>query len=164
MTNQVTEARFDQACANLSRFMLMQAARVAKHVGFSYVEAPDAECPSSLRGIQAEWHDCQVNCHAFPISDAGNDTSIYGHAGNVAFRFWHDFVHHDLSLTTKLEDELKATEVHAKAVGRAFGSNSLECRIMRADVAGQASYYFKTGEFVRDQRAFVLDLLQTGAY
>lgn len=160
----VDSRHFDQACARLAGFMFERAAAESKHWGISYIEADDGICPSSLRGIQAEMHHCLANCLPFPISNAGNDSSIYGHAANVAFRFWHDMIHFQHRLTTKLEDEIEASWIHAQAVGQRFGQGSLKQRIMRADVEGQARYYFENGNFVTDQRTFVLSQIMAGKY
>jgi hypothetical protein len=158
----MNQYQFDTACQNLARFMHEQAARVTRLIGISYRDADECEVPSNGVMIRMKFDHCIKTCTAFPISREGNESAVYGAAANLAFRFWHDYLHYAHRLGVGLRDELKLAAMHRDAVAKRFGADSLEARIMYADVAGQALYFANRGEFIKDQRAFDMSLARLG--
>jgi hypothetical protein len=91
------------------------------------------------------------------ISPANSGATIYGHAGNMAFRTMHDLGHLMYRLEFTLADEvLLATNqwldlkvyIPAEFVGVCHD-------LYFADTVKQSLYCDRTGEFPRDQIAFV---------
>lgn len=158
----MTQYQFDVACGNLARFMHEQAAQVSRLIGISYQDADESEVPSTGSKIRDTFVQCIREVRPFPISREGNETAIYGAAANLAFRFWHDYLHYAHGLGVGLSSELKLAALHRDAVAKRFGADSLEARIMYADVAGQALYYAHEGEFVEDQRKFDFGVVYCG--
>lgn len=162
---KITMHAFDTACMNLARFMHRKAAEISKDIGISYVEVPAEQCPDNGKQIARKFAECRRECKPFPVYEGGSDDTIYGDkSANYAFRFWHDWLHAAHGCTTGLADELKLAAIHSREVAQVFGAGSLESRIMFADVAAQARYYFNTGAFVTNQRGFVYSVIAAGEY
>lgn len=164
--NQVpTMAEFNTACHNLSLFMYRKAAAITKHVGISYDVVPDGKCPENGKQIRAMFDECRKACKPFPVYAGGSENTIYDSAAaNHAFRFWHDYIHYAHNLTIKPADELKAAEWHKQGVAAVFGADSLEARIMFADVAAQVLFYANTGKFVENQKGFIFHCVTEGGF
>lgn len=163
----LTRHAFDQACSNLARFMHIKAAQVARHVGISYDVVPAEQCPSNGREIKAKFEECRRACKPFPVYDGGSENTIYSASdasANYAFRFWHDYLHFAHNCTTGAADELKLAALHRAAVADVFGPDSLEARIMFADVAAQVHFFFNTGNFVQNQVGFIFAALASGEF
>lgn len=158
----MNQYQFDTACSNLARFMFEQAARVTRLIGISYRDADECEVPSNGVMIRMKFDHCIKTCQAFPISREGNESAVYGAAANMAFRFWHDYLHFVHRLGVGLQDELKLAAIHREVVAQRFGADSLEARIMYADVAGQALHYALSKKFVEDQRGFDYNMVRLG--
>lgn len=158
----MNQYQFDVACGNLARFMFEQAAQVSRLIGISYQDADESEVPSLGYQIRETFERCIREVRPFPISRQGNESAIYGAAANLAFRFWHDYLHYVHGLGVGLSSELKLAALHRDAVAKRFGADSLEARIMYADVAGQALYYANTKKFIEDQRRFDFELARLG--
>lgn len=166
MKNQKpTIAEFDRACHNLSLFMFRKAEQIYRHTGISYDVVTAGQCPENGKQIKAVFEQCRKACKPFPVYDGGSENTIYDSpAANHAFRFWHDYLHYAHNLTIKAADELKAAELHREGVAAVFGADSLEARIMFADVAGQVLYYANTGKFVDNQRGFIFQCVTEGGF
>ena len=93
------------------------------------------------------------------ISPYGSETAVFPLHVNLAFRAWHDSIHLKVCADFSLAGESKACEAQIEDLYKAttnralrrFGSKILECEIVL-----QAEYFFKTGMFVADQKAFTL--------
>ena len=82
---------------------------------------------------------------------------------NILFRAWHDSIHLESNLKFTLEDETKTALEHLRQVTLCLGSMGYNSHVIKqvqtilwADTALQVSYYYKQGQFVTDQRQFVL--------
>lgn len=153
---------FDTACKNLAYYMHQRAQAVTRETGISYIDADECEVPSTGRGIVNTFAWCIDRKRPFPISREGNDTAVYGAPANLAFRFWHDYLHYSRREGVGLLSELRIARIHREAAESAFGKGSLEARILYADVAAQALHYAASGKFVEDQRSFLMDMVRLG--
>lgn len=137
-----------KASSNLESFVLNQAPR----------HHPACDAPDSYAGLVA-WNDAAKVGDSMPVYDGGSHNTIYSHARyNYAFRAWHDRIHINLGLKFTLVDEIKVSNEHARQMAShrvMFGLSTEDSKAMRADVAGQVMYYYKYGEYVRDQALFV---------
>ena len=90
-----------------------------------------------------------------------SNTAIYGIAGNVTFRVFHDFGHliYNKEFTTRDEVELAKIQwqdikLHIEPEWR-----ELVNVVYTADTVEQSQYEAEHGKFPEDQKAFVLDRL-----
>lgn len=86
------------------------------------------------------------------VWNGASTEAIYGPAGNVAFRAWHDSLHLRHTLTFSASDEYHVADIQAAQSGR-LG------RYIYADTAGQVAYYERWGRFPTRQIAYVLAFL-----
>lgn len=96
------------------------------------------------------------------ISPANSGATIYGHAGNMAFRTMHDLGHIIYGLQFTLADEvLLAGNQWLDLKGYLPPEFVGVCHdLYFADTVCQSLYCDKTGEFPRDQVAFVRHSMQ----
>jgi hypothetical protein len=103
-----------------------------------------------------------------PVYDGGSDKTIYSHARyNYAFRAWHDKVHLELDAGFGKLDEIRVCNEQVRQARARFVMLALseeDIRAVIADVAGQVLYYYKHGEFVKDQALFVGACLEDGIF
>ena len=92
------------------------------------------------------------------VTDKHSDTSIYGVAGNLAFRFFHDFGHirYGAEFTTQSEVWLAARQWEDLVKYLPAEWRTVCCVVYTADTVKQSLYEAKTGQFPADQKAFVL--------
>ena len=98
------------------------------------------------------------------VWSGGSQASIYGDPGvNYAFRAWHDWCHcvgnHDFTLG----GEAAACEMQCAQLITRFGDNAVTrrwCRILRAEIIGQALYFERYQRFPDDQYGFVVAYLR----
>lgn len=151
---EITWHEFNNACRNLGRYVEMKAATIAREIGISYAESES--CPTTGREISATFEQCRRAVKPFPVYSGGCANTIYPIAAdNLAFRFWHDFLHWRHGATIKTADEIRLAKIHARQVGQHFGRDSIEARVIYADIAGQVEYYASAGEYLKDQKGFV---------
>jgi hypothetical protein len=150
----MTDHEFELARANLTRFVIGKAHRLARDLGFGYEEREVA--PSCFEDIQAAYLLSMRTRAPFPIWNGACDNVIYtNREGNYAFRFWHDITHASLALATTLEDEVSVGEIQTQCVDNYFGQGSNEGKLMWADTVGQSQYCAEHGYFPEDQLKFV---------
>lgn len=93
-----------------------------------------------------------------PIANYGCDTSIYTEEVNIKFRFWHDVLHLENNKSFSRLGEHSVADLHIqKAVE--LGLSELAIKILTVDTKMQVDYFFETGDFVSNQKDFVLSNL-----
>lgn len=137
----------------------------ASHPVFDTVLVADNGAPSTLAGLREV-----IKTGLLPVERSHCETSIYGVAGNLVFRGWHDSIHLAFDLGMCLADEIEVAligwEEIRDTVRRALpGLTNFNFvkRVYFADTVGQSIYYNDNGCFVADQTKFVLDYVRTGA-
>jgi hypothetical protein len=124
-----------------------------------------ANTPSTFETLKAHLDAGQ----RLAVWSGGSHATIYDDPSvNYAFRAWHDWCHwrgdHDFTLA----GEMSACEMQCDQLVMRFGDSPttrLWCRIVRAEIIGQALFFDRHGRFPGDQRAFVESYLRnpTGA-
>lgn len=146
----------------LTDFVVEQADRTARTVGFSW--KPTADAPSRFPELRAAFEVSDRTGDPLPISSENNESLIYlTAAANVAFRFWHDVNHVSQNLTFELVDELELGLWHLSVLeAEGFSANSMPWRMLHADLIGQAQLMALTRRFPLDQQRFVNSCLVDG--
>lgn len=94
------------------------------------------------------------------ISNTNCEGTIFGDANiNVLFRVWHDAIHIELNEDF---DYMSEARVCFKQIAELPEDWHFEKQLLQIEIIGQASYHAKTGNFVDDQRAFTIKVLETG--
>ena len=122
----------------------------------------------------ADWHALKVwyelwnirlangECYVIPVFDGGCEDTIYSSPRvNHAFRAWHDSLHLILDEDFSLHGEREVAARHVLAAERA-GLSWRDKEMLWADTYGQRAYYQQTGEYVKDQAAFVGACMEMG--
>jgi len=145
---------FDGARANLRRFVQILADASARMVGFGWRGDPDA--PTDYRSLLHAYATSQFTGTPLPVSDEHMERTIYvDHAGNLAFRFWHDVTHLRLGLGFDLDGEIEVSRAHLDILAATgFPPGSLEYELLHADTLGQTLCGAATGRFPADQICF----------
>jgi hypothetical protein len=145
---------FDGARANLRRFVLIMADASAQMVGFGWRGDPDA--PADYRGLLHAYARSQFSAAPLPVSDEHMERTIYvDHAGNLAFRFWHDITHLRLGHGFDLDGEIEVSRAHLAVLeAGGFPPGTLEYELLHADTLGQTLCGAATGRFPADQICF----------
>ena len=98
---------------------------------------------------------------ALPVFNGGNDKTIWSNPSvNLALRAWHDALHVTKNADFSLHGEAVVAWAQVEQLHQWFkGAPWLAdlSYILLAEVVGQAEEYWKTGEFVDDQRGFMLE-------
>jgi hypothetical protein len=96
-----------------------------------------------------------------------SEQSIFGQASvNHAFRAWHDYVHvlYDLPFTKAGEHRvMRIQQTHVDTLGGfefTPEEKNLFYKLLECEVDGQLEHLIKTGEFVKDQRAFATTYME----
>lgn len=93
------------------------------------------------------------------ISNKHNDTSIYGAAGNIAFRTMHDIGHMVHGLTFSLADEISLAMVQWPMIRKHIHKTEFVevCRdLYMADTVMMSLYNERYGAFPCDQTEFIM--------
>ncbi|WYW04449.1 hypothetical protein Mudajogi_00004 [Pseudomonas phage vB_PpuP-Mudajogi] len=95
------------------------------------------------------------------VSPEHSETSIYGVAGNITFRVFHDYGHlvYGKEFETAQEVELARIQWHDLKVYIPTEWVGICHTVYFADTAEQSKYESETGKFPDDQRSFVLGFL-----
>jgi len=159
----VNEYTMNKAGAELGRWMIQRAARLARDVGFSYEPAGDA--PETYEAVLAAVRRSQCERVPFPVWAGGSDATIYGSAeANYAFRYWHDMAHIASTGDFTVAGELAAVRMQLTELARTFGTDSIEYALFVADTLGQVWFHERTeGGFVQDQKSWVFAVVQAHA-
>lgn len=132
---------------------VMQMAMHLMPCGWDVV--PESEAPDTLDKLI----DLVAKTGRIAVSDAHSEHTIFADpAYNYAFRAWHDWTHWRYRAPFTLEGERDTAAHQIIDIGRIFGygqSFKKFAELIAAEVAGQAEYFEKWGEFPQDQVAFV---------
>lgn len=118
-----------------------------------------AEAPDSLLGIVAH---VKATGRMLVWNGASSRTIFADPETNYAFRAWHDWCHWRGNLPFTLEGERQAAAMQMDHVRTLFGDGPIArrfCRLIEAEVIGQAECYARTGGYPLDQRAFTVSYL-----
>ncbi len=104
------------------------------------------------------------------VSSAHCDNTIYSDPSiNVALRAWHDFIHVTKGYKFTREGEAAVCKEQQKQAVHylsKIGVSIKECvfvsKCLRIELTEQLEYYCKMGEWVKDQKQFMLDHLEYG--
>lgn len=104
----------------------------------------------------------QAACGFLKVSTEHNATSIYGAAGNLTFRVFHDYGHllYDAEFTTEQEVSLALTQWRDLVRYIPQEWQGVCYVVYRADTVEQSAFEAKTGEFPEDQKGFVMGFLK----
>ncbi|QDB70978.1 hypothetical protein bb8_p03 [Bordetella phage vB_BbrP_BB8] len=154
----INDYLIDKARAELTLYMILEAHRLQKELGFGYVESDTA--PGKFNLLKAAFAHSLRTCEPLPVYAGGSDNTIYtSKEGNWAFRFCHDVAHVLLNAGFGSADEAKVSKYQADRVAKHFGKGSLEHRLFVADTLGQVAYYAVHNDFPENQLAFVRSML-----
>lgn len=152
--------------ANANRFILARAACLLVNAYRDCITEYRALLPLDL-SISKDAPDTFAKLQAgaasgqLVVSPEHSETAIYGAAGNITFRVFHDYGHilYGKEFVTEQECELARIQwvdlkVHLPAEWHDI------CHVVYfADTCEQSKYEARTGQFPADQRAFVLEIL-----
>lgn len=149
----------DKARNSLTIFMIHEAEKLRRNLGFGYVESADA--PNDYEGLRAAWDVSMRTKAALPVYNGGSERTIYTMSeGNYAFRFVHDAAHVMLQANFSPAGEARVFQYLGNKVKKAFGADSMEYKLYAADTIGQVAYYAVHRDYVGDQLAFARAMLQ----
>ncbi|CBZ41975.1 hypothetical protein PsPphi15_gp02 [Pseudomonas phage phi15] len=113
-----------------------------------------ADAPCTYEALRLEYERDRV----LRVTDAFSSTAIYGIAGNVTFRVFHDCGHllYDAEFTTEQEVSLAKTQWLDIAPVIEPEWRSICKVVYMADTVEQSLYEARTGKFPDDQKGFVL--------
>lgn len=157
---QLNDYVINKARANLEHYVIAKAHRIAKDLGFSYIECENA--PNSYDELEQAFKHSMATKAPLPVFDGASENTIYlSKEGNWSFRFWHDVIHVSNGYQLTLEDEIKCSSIQCDEVSRYFGDHSLESKLFIADTIGQSVYaHLHNGAFPENQLAFVKSLIK----
>jgi hypothetical protein len=90
-----------------------------------------------------------------PIWTGESDNTIYqDETVNWAFRAIHDMTHIETGLGFTVEQEVELGRIQAARI-----DSDLLAKLFHIEIAGQAEYYLKTGQFVENQIRFTMKQL-----
>lgn len=108
----------------------------------------DGSGPKSLDELRAM---ASSGATRFPVNTDGSDQTVFTDPTvNLLFRAWHDIGHLVLNQPFTREGE------RAVAAWQMSYLKGIDKQIMWSDIVDQYDYYAEHGEFVKDQRAFVI--------
>jgi hypothetical protein len=144
----------------LGSFLIRHSHHIGRVLGFSY--EPCEIAPDTLQLVKNEYRECLMQRRAFRVWSGGSDATVYNcPEANYAFRFWHDITHAQNNTAFDCFGEWKTARIQLRAVARAFGADSIESLVFKADTLGQTAYAQLTdGGFVTDQKGFVVYVAQ----
>ena len=97
------------------------------------------------------------------VWDGASDATIFGDdETNFAFRAWHDWCHLFGGFTFDLAGETLAMQMQQRHIRTLYGNGAQTdrwCKLLEAEIVGQARYHAATGAFPADQVAFTRQYL-----
>lgn len=116
--------------------------------------APDA--PESFEALQAE---ARNGC--LRVTEAFSNTSIYGIAGNVTFRIFHDYGHILLGKKFTTQEEIELAQIQWGDLKQFLSKDWIKiCEVVYfADTLEQSRFEAETGNFPANQKTFVMNFL-----
>ena len=154
----LSHEKFNQARANLSGFVLNQAAIIQNATGLYYEGAENA--PNSYNEVLNEFNQAKQNGGRVRVYSGACENTIYTAAPvNLAFRFWHDYLHYKNEFDFSRTGEELTAFIHCGQVAARFGLGSIEYQLIQADTFGQVEYFWDVGGFVENQLNFAAQKL-----
>jgi hypothetical protein len=114
------------------------------------------DAPSSYAGLKANARQGILS-----VTSAHSDTSIYGVAGNVTFRTFHDYGHLLYARQFIVDDEIFLAQTQWLDLKKYIPAEWVSvCHVVYfADTCEQSRFEAKTGAFPVDQKTFCLGFL-----
>lgn len=116
-------------------------------------------------GTLHELNDQVMSTGRMLVWDGASDKTIFADPEvNYAFRAWHDFHHYRSQLGFDLAGEAAVAELQKRDIFKVYGATAEArefARLIDAEVVAQTAFADHTGSFPADQRAFVVEFLQT---
>ena len=119
--------------------------------------------PSTYKGMR-QYRD---DFGQFLVYSGGNH-GFLGEDYNIKFRALHDAMHYENELTFYFDHEIVLSDMTAlefhnivAKLGYGYRDCVLVEKIIRAEIEGQIEYYRENGEYVKDQRAFIVACLES---
>jgi hypothetical protein len=131
----------------------------------SLVKALNQEVLNQARGLEYIVKDVAPSTEAglfnqpsLVVWAGASENTIYKDAQvNWAFRAVHDALHLKTRLGFTPQEEIEMGRIQASKIG-----SDLIAKLFYIEIAGQAEFYLKTGQFVQDQVKFTMDQLKAG--
>ncbi len=139
---------------NLGRFVRDRADLIVEKEGFGFVAQSDA--PGTYPQLRAAYAHSKSTGDPLPVSSLHQEDTIFLEPNdNACYRFWHDMTHCELGLSFDLADEWELALVHLRILAAAgLGPETLEYRLLRADLLGQIILLAITGRYPWNQGVF----------
>lgn len=154
----LSHEKFNTARANLSAFVLDQAAIIQNATGLYYEGAENA--PNSYDEVLKEFNQAGQNGGRIRVYSGSCENTIYTAAPvNLAFRFWHDYLHFKNKFDFSRTGEELTALIHCGQVAARFGLGSVEYLLMQVDTFGQVAHFWDVGGFVDNQLNFAAQKL-----
>lgn len=123
---------------------------------------PVADAPNSYKSMRKSYDDFGL----FLVYNGGCH-GLLGQEYNIKFRALHDFMHYTYNITFKFDDERRLSDItraEFKEVAERLEASEFDKylldKIIAAEIEGQIDYYQLTGEYVEDQKEFILSKLK----
>ena len=141
----------------------------------SFIDSKISEVSYKVVGNAPEKYSDMVRLYNdtgyFHINGESSNLTIHTNPKyNIKFRAIHDKMHYDFKLDFKFNSEIllsKITEcvLFAWAHDQGYAVHDIDnaCKIVDAEINGQIKYYQENGDFVKNQREFVLNYLSIKA-
>lgn len=152
LSQQVTIDRILEAYTRAVKHAALAVLAVLDENGFIGID-PRSDAPSTYKELANFWTQPE-RPKLFPVYSGGCENTVYDHEPmvNLLFRAWHDIEHCKLGVDFSMQGERTVGIRQADRLDSAINK-----RIMLADTVGQRAYYESHGEYVPNQRAFVID-------
>lgn len=124
----------------------------------------DIDAPNSWPELKLWNAGHRLGIDSLPVFNGASEFTIYAsEADNVMFRAWHDALHIKYQKPFTLKGELFIAHRHDAELAAISAPYHVRQTIY-ADVASQVKYYYHTGEFVKNQKAFIEFIVNGGDY
>jgi hypothetical protein len=157
-----TDEDLAKARHNLTDFVRSRAEQTAAELGFGWLGT--ALAPSTYQQLRGAFEHSKQTGEPLPVSSLYCENTVYLTPGdNVRFRFFHDVHHVRLGVSFALEDEWELALWHLADLERAgYSEESLEYRLLQADVIGQIIIVGIAGRFPWNQGTFTRTCAELG--
>ena len=160
---RVDQMQLSDAKLQLSRFVLVQAARARQRHGFGWI--PDPSAPTIFSDLLAAFTRSMKTGHPLPVARISGGPSIFVSAeATYAMRFWHDITHVEMGADFSFENEQRVASAHMDLLERSgFRAGTLPWELMRIDTVGRSLVFTLTGGgFAPDPWVFAQRALSAG--
>jgi hypothetical protein len=151
--NHPMNRRLERAYKNLKKI----CKAYARQEGIRFQASPVA--PDTYEGMKEYFLK-----HGHFLVYNGGDHGFLGKKGNLLFRAVHDYTHLVYALGFNFQDETQLAEVTKEIfgeIGEGLGLSSEAIqdvkKLLHIEMKDQIDYYYEKGEFVKDQKQFILE-------